>query len=384
MRASGALLLLAMAAGAAACSGKDTGAAGVVVPTGPTVVTEPAPTPAPTATAALGAVTLTAARAAGDGAVAGEVKLTAAAPAGGAVIGLGSDNAAASVPSSVTVAAGSTTQAISVRTYEPSSSRAVTISATYGGDTRTAQLTVTPTSTPGQTPPPAVDACGAVSGVAGSPGQRIINGTECLARGSSVVLVRLFDGRGRESGGCSGTVISSRAVLTAAHCLTDVGSIIVDGAGREMRAASFRAIPGYSERNADSPDVGVIIMEEPIPLTAVPLLLSREVRSGDAGVIAGYGDDERGTYGILRAGPITIDEVKARFLVAYYTGTGSNTCWGDSGGPLLMVSGDRYAIAGVTSGGDSSCLRGMSDFAKITNAEISSFILGMVPDAVRR
>ena len=81
---------------------------------------------------------------------------------------------------------------------------------------------------------------------------------------------------------------------------------------------------------------------------------------------------------------MTISEVTARFLVIQFSNSASNTCWGDSGGPLPFATSGGYAIGGVTSGGSSSCLKGWSDFARINNSEISSFILGLVPDAGRR
>lgn len=76
---------------------------------------------------------------------AGTVTLSAAAPTGGAVVALASSNAAvATVPPSVTISAGQTSATFTVTTQTVAASHAVTISATYGGATRTAALTVAP------------------------------------------------------------------------------------------------------------------------------------------------------------------------------------------------------------------------------------------------
>jgi len=77
----------------------------------------------------------------------GTVILTAPAPAGGAVVALGSSSTAvATVPTSVTVAAGATSATFTVSTQSLTgcASSGATISATYGGVTKSADLTVTP------------------------------------------------------------------------------------------------------------------------------------------------------------------------------------------------------------------------------------------------
>jgi hypothetical protein len=73
----------------------------------------------------------------------GTVTLSGAAPSGGASVTLTSGNTnAASIPTSVTVPAGATSAAFTVTTRSVTSSTSVTISASYGGVTRTATLTV--------------------------------------------------------------------------------------------------------------------------------------------------------------------------------------------------------------------------------------------------
>ncbi len=73
----------------------------------------------------------------------GTVTFSGPAPAGGAQVALSSSNAAASVPSSLTVPVGATSAAFTVNTSAVAASTPVTISASYGGVTQTASLTVT-------------------------------------------------------------------------------------------------------------------------------------------------------------------------------------------------------------------------------------------------
>ena len=82
---------------------------------------------------------------------------------------------------------------------------------------------------------------------------------------------------------------------------------------------------------------------------------------------------------------MTVDRVDTNFIYAVFDGTGSNTCNGDSGGPVFLQEGDTWTIAGVTAGGDTeNCLSGTSDFANLQNAEVMSHIFGLVPGAARR
>ena len=75
----------------------------------------------------------------------GTVTLSAAAPTGGAVVTLTSSNTVvATVPASITISAGSTTGTFSVATTGVSAATNVTITASYGGATQTATLTVSP------------------------------------------------------------------------------------------------------------------------------------------------------------------------------------------------------------------------------------------------
>jgi hypothetical protein len=106
----------------------------------------PAPPPPPT----LSSLSLNPTSVVGGGqSSTGTVTLSGPAPAGGAQVTLSSSNATvAGVPSSVMVAAGATNATFAVSTSAVASSTTVTISAIYGGATRSASLTVTPAPPP--------------------------------------------------------------------------------------------------------------------------------------------------------------------------------------------------------------------------------------------
>jgi hypothetical protein len=86
----------------------------------------------------------------GGSSATGTVNLNNPAPSGGAVVTLTSDNVAVGVPASVTIAAGATSKTFNITTSSVGSAVTANLSASYGGVTRPASLTVNPA------PPPAI------------------------------------------------------------------------------------------------------------------------------------------------------------------------------------------------------------------------------------
>lgn len=95
----------------------------------------------PTTTATLSSVTVNPSTVTSGSSSQGNAALTAAAPTGGATIALSSNSAAATVPGTVMVSAGASNASFSIAT---SGSGTATITGTYAGTSRTAQLLVNP------------------------------------------------------------------------------------------------------------------------------------------------------------------------------------------------------------------------------------------------
>src|SRR3989475_2559584 len=97
----------------------------------------------------LSSLTLSPSSVTGGNSSTGTVTLSVPAPSGDAVVSLSSsDTSVATVPSSVIVPAGATTATFTVNTSTVTTSALVTISASYGGVTQTASVTVTPSPLP--------------------------------------------------------------------------------------------------------------------------------------------------------------------------------------------------------------------------------------------
>ena len=169
---------------------------------------------------------------------------------------------------------------------------------------------------------------------------------------------------------CSGTLIGCRTFLVAAHCVEDLDParylVYLQHAG----VAEVTAIARHPDYFFPVADVAVLELSDWVTgITPSPLSHTDPVPFIPAlGVIIGYGQTMGGAddYGIKRGGVIETAScplgmpsgaTDAELICWYFTapldppGTDSNTCNGDSGGPLFIDFGDGPVVAGVTSGG---------------------------------
>lgn len=106
------------------------------------------PPPPPPSGPTLSALSLSPTSVTGGSASTGTVILSAAAPSGGAAVPLSDNSGATAVPASVTVPAGASSANFTVTTTSVTASTSATISAVFAGVTRTAALTVNPSTSP--------------------------------------------------------------------------------------------------------------------------------------------------------------------------------------------------------------------------------------------
>ena len=241
---------------------------------------------------------------------------------------------------------------------------------------------ITPTAA---APIPAADTCGWLGG-ASTPGTGILNGADCAPERSSVVRLDLRNSSGDSVGGCSGTVVGPRVVLTAAHCLDETVAVVhvSSGSGSPVVAASFVFYPGY-RFNAAGFDVGVVRMAEDLPRKAVPILTSRPGRVGETAIVAGWGLDQNGTTSFLRAGSTTLSAVTVDILRTLYAPPSSSVCQGDSGGPIMLSESGTWNLAGITSATSTSlCNTGTNFYQAVRHQPVRDFIRQYVPGLIER
>jgi hypothetical protein len=222
----------------------------------------------------------------------------------------------------------------------------------------------------------------------------IVGGTPAEA-GTFPWLAAIFYEANGEAFMCTGTVVASNLILTAAHCAENSktgvvrqpsGYLVVTGNVNWRARASEKQISTVSRVIVDPyyerigllegwEDAGLLALSAPIAQPAIPLATSKDSElwsPGTAAVIAGWGStyyEEVSLTEVLQWATTVVQETEwcrnnapgfhpldnLCTIDAPYFETGA--CEGDSGGPLLALRPGTHEIVeiGITRGGYGLC-----------------------------
>jgi secreted trypsin-like serine protease len=268
-----------------------------------------------------------------------------------------------------------------------------------------------------------------------SPAHAVVGGNDAAPGEYPYVAHILID----RSFQCTGTLVTPRHVVTAAHCSSLVpggianvpigqpGQLIelsigahktpsaslvggYESDGEEHMAGEVFVSPGWAGLGSVSHDAAVIELDTPSSKTPVKIASAQERSLWTAGTlatIAGFGVTESGGEqpDVLQEArvPIVADEDAAEaypYLVegvdpvfggfesetqvaAGFPEGGVDTCQGDSGGPLLVPAGSEMRLVGDTSYGAGCAEPGFPGvYGRLADATLREWIRSIAPDAI--
>uniref|UniRef100_A0A8C0ILG8 Acrosin n=1 Tax=Chelonoidis abingdonii TaxID=106734 RepID=A0A8C0ILG8_CHEAB len=251
--------------------------------------------------------------------------------------------------------------------------------------------------------------CDAVCGrrplMSGYGGMRIVSGVEALPGAWPWLVSIQIPTRMGPRHSCGGSLISTRWVLTAAHCFkwrVVIGASQLSQRGPEAQVRSIKQVVQHEhyEPRMESNDIALLELNQPIKCNdyAQPACLPDamvEVSNLSHCYISGWGvtqETSQETADILQEAKVHLLDITTCNSSRWYNGAiasnnlcagyeqgGVDSCQGDSGGPLMCAEerSKRFWVIGVTSWG-LGCAKAQRPGVYSSTLHFHDWILGKV------
>jgi hypothetical protein len=132
-------------------------------------------------------------------------------------------------------------------------------------------------------------------------------------------------------------------------------------------------------------DIAILDLDRNLKIKPRPVQSSLASTSGDIIGIFGFGATD-GSNPVasrrLLSGRMRIEQVGVDSFTAIFENGGSNTCFGDSGGPVLKALGESSILGTTALGSSDDCSRGETNlFTLLSSPRLDNFIRRVAPGA---